>query len=206
MLQPWVEALGSAPEAVQAGQDLLARYEEPHRRYHDLLHLSEVLQALRTLAPSTPLPVPVVCAAYWHDAVYDPTRPDNEQRSAELAAGVLTELALPAADVEAVVRLVLLTATHDPAEDDEHGALLCDADLAVLASPPARYRTYAAGVRQEYAHLDDDVFRRGRAAVLRQLADRPRLFTTEQGFRRWDAPARRNLRDELARLDAAPPP
>jgi predicted metal-dependent HD superfamily phosphohydrolase len=206
LLQPWVGVLGSEPAAVRAGEELLERYAESHRGYHDRLHLAEVLQALRTLCSPAPPPGPVICAAYWHDAVYDPTRSDNERRSAALAEQVLAELGLPQADVEEVVRLVLLTQSHAPAEDDEPGALLCDADLAVLAAPPSRYRDYVAGVRHEYSHLDDDAFRRGRAGVLRQLVERRRLFTTAPGSRRWDVPARANLRDELARLGAALPP
>jgi predicted metal-dependent HD superfamily phosphohydrolase len=204
LLQPWVDALGEGPDVRRAGEELLSRYAEPHRRYHDLRHLAEVLAALRTLGAGTA--VPVVLAAYWHDAVYDPRAPDNEARSAVLAGTVLGGLGLEAAAADEVVRLVLLTATHDPDPHDTAGGVLCDADLAVLGAPPARYRTYAADVRREYGHLDDEAFRAGRAAVLRDLLGRTRLFTTEPGRRRWDATARRNLQDELARLGAAPPP
>lgn len=79
-----------------------------------------------------------------------------------------------------------------------------DADLAVLGSAPQRYLRYAADVRQEYAHLGDEELRRGRAAVLRGLADRASSFTTASGRSRWTRPARENLRAELGRLDAAP--
>lgn len=206
LLQPLSELLGDRPEVLQEGRSLLARYAEPHRHYHDRRHLSEVLDALQSLAGDGGTPAPVLCAAYWHDAVYDPTRTDNEERSAALAAAVLGGLGLPSGDVEEVVRLVRLTVSHEPAAGDDAGALLCDADLGILASPPGRYRAYAEAVRREYAHLDDGTFRSGRAAVLGRLAARPRLFTGEQAHRRWDVPARRNLRAELARLGAAPPP
>jgi predicted metal-dependent HD superfamily phosphohydrolase len=205
LLQPWVDALGAGDDVLRAGRELLARYGEPHRRYHDALHLSEVLAALRALCAGSAVPTTVLQAAYWHDAVYEPVRSDNERRSADLAATTLLRLRVPPAQVDEVVRLVALTATHDPAPDDGHGALLCDADLAVLAAPADRYRAYAAGVRQEYAHLDDGAFRRGRAAVLRGLTDRERLFRTEAGRHRWEQAARRNVQDELARL-AAPLP
>ena len=205
LLQPWVDALGERPEVLRAGRDLLRRYAEPHRRYHDLRHLGEVLEALRALVDGGHVPGPVVLAACWHDAVYDPEAADNEQRSALAAATVLRRLGVAPADVAEVVRLVLLTVGHDPEPGDRHGALLCDADLAVLAAAPDRYGAYAADVRAEYGHLDEATFRAGRASVLRTLLDRPRLFTTEQGHRRWDAPARRNLGDELARLVAGPP-
>ena len=202
LLTAWTSAVGGAPPAVAAGHALLDRYGEPHRRYHDRRHLAEVLEALRTLSGDAPPPVPVVLAAYAHDAVHD-GRADDERRSAELAAQVLSGLGLPAPVVDEVARLVLLTVTHEVDPQDRAGALLCDADLAVLAAPPERYRAYARDVRAEYAFLDDAAFRAGRRAVLSRLLQRPRLYATEEGHRRWDAAARRNLQDEISRLDAA---
>ncbi|HEU0101047.1 MAG TPA: metal-dependent phosphohydrolase [Mycobacteriales bacterium] len=198
LLQRWVAVLGSGEDVVAAGRALLVRYTQEHRRYHDLRHLAEVLQALDLLEPGPP-PAPVL-AAFWHDAVYDPRAGDNERASAELATTTLAALGLPEPLSIEVARLVLLTAGHDPAPEDAAGAVLCDADLAVLAAAPARYGAYARDVRQEYAHLSDPVFRAGRSAVLRGLLDRPHLFSTGEGRRRWERPARDNLHAELARL------
>jgi predicted metal-dependent HD superfamily phosphohydrolase len=200
LLQPWSAAVGAGPASLATAGRLLERYAETHRYYHDLTHLAEVLAALRVLTAETDLPVPVVCAAYWHDAVYDPRADDNEQRSADLAAAELSRLGLAPQVVEEVVRLVLLTVAHDPVAEDRHGALLSDADLAVLAAEPHRYERYAAGVRREYAHVGPLAFQEGRAAVLRDLLGRPRLYATQEGRRRWEDAARRNLRDELIRL------
>lgn len=195
----WTSALGRAPEVVRAGHDVVARYEEPHRRYHDRRHLAELLAALHALAGEGPVPPAVVCAAYFHDAVHD-GGDDDEQRSAELATRVLTGLGLAPSLVAEVARLVLLTVTHDPDPHDVHGALLSDADLAVLGASHDRYARYAQDVRDEYAHVEDAAFRRGRALVLRTLLERPRLYVTEQAARWWEAAARRNLRGELSRL------
>jgi predicted metal-dependent HD superfamily phosphohydrolase len=202
LLHAWTAAVGESADAVAAGRALLERYGEPHRRYHDRRHLAEVLEALRTLSGGAELAVPVVCAAYAHDAVHD-GRPDDEQRSADLAARLLSGLGLTADDVDEVVRLVLLTVTHEVEPGDASGGLLCDADLAVLGAPLERYRRYATDVREEYAHVDDASFRQGRGAVLRRLLERPRLYATEQGHLRWDAVARRNLQDEISSLVAA---
>ncbi len=83
---------------------------------------------------------------------------------------------------------------------DTNGEVLCDSDLAILAS--AAYPAYAAAVRAEYAHVPDDAFRAGRAAVLRNLLDLPALYRTPQALARWDAKARANLTDELSRLES----
>lgn len=202
----WADLVGDGPAATAAGDDLLRRWAEPHRHHHDLRHLEEVLDALGTLTGGA-VPRTVALAAWLHDAVYE-GRADDEARSAELAAAVLAPLVPELADpelvdpelVEEVVRLVLLTVTHRPAPGDRDGALLCDADLWVLASPPGRYAAYVEGVRREYAHVDDAAFRAGRAAVLRDLLAAPALFTTERGARDWEAPARAQVRAELDAL------
>ena len=201
LLATWTAALGSRTAVV--GRELLARYAEPHRRYHDTAHLEGVLYALYQLRPAEELPTAVVAAAFWHDAVYDPTAADNELRSADLAAASMTELGLDLSLVDEVRRLVLLTASHAPAPGDDVGALLCDSDLAVLAAGPDGYTRYAAGIRAEYAHLSDDHFRAGRAAVLANLLDRPWLYSSGTARELWETAARRNMQDELALLSPA---
>ena len=138
-------------------------------------------------------------AAWFHDAVYA-GRPDDEERSAELARDELTAAGAGPALVAEVVRLVLLTRAHDPAPDDRPGALLCDADLSVLGAGPQRYADYVAGVRAEYAHVDDAGWRTGRAQVLRDLLALEPLFRTAEGQDRWEAAARASLTAELRDL------
>jgi predicted metal-dependent HD superfamily phosphohydrolase len=105
--------------------------------------------------------------------------------------------------VAEVVRLVRLTAHHRPAPGDRDGQVLSDADLAILAAGPERYAAYVAGVRAEYATVPDGDFRRGRAAVLRDLLAKPELFHTAVGRERWEERARTNVARELAALEGA---
>lgn len=185
-----------------AGTELLDRWREPHRRYHTVGHLTAVLDLVDRYAGHAERPDLVRLAAWCHDAVYDPRAGGdaNERASAELAGELLAGAGMPAAPVAEVRRLVLLTAGHAVAPDDPDGALLCDADLAVLAAPPARYDRYAAAVRREYAHVPDAAFRAGRAAVLRALLDLPVLYRLPPLHDRWEAAARANLTRELAAL------
>lgn len=170
-------------------------YGDPARGYHDRTHLAEVLGHVDDLlAPGDPRRESVLLAAWFHDAVYD-GRGDDEERSARLAEGTLDARRAPE-----VARLVRLTATHRPAEDDAAGRVLCDADLAILAAGDARYASYVAGVRAEHAHVADADFARGRAAVLRDLLGAPSLFATTAGRERWEVRARANVERELAAL------
>lgn len=166
------------------------------RGYHDLRHLAEVLERIDELGEGDN--TEVVLAAWFHDAVYE-GGPDDEERSALLAGSQLREAEV---DVAEVTRLVRLTATHDPAPGDHHGEVLCDADLAILAAAPARYREYAAGVRSEHAGISDADFRAGRLAVLEDLASRDALFRTAYAREHWEPQARANLAREIAELRA----
>jgi predicted metal-dependent HD superfamily phosphohydrolase len=184
-----------------AGANLLARYADPGRAYHDLRHLDEVLRNVDELADVARDADAVRLAAWFHDAVYDTTATDNEARSARLAETVLTELRVDPARIAEVARLVRVTATHEVATDDTDAAVLCDADLAILAAGPARYAEYVAGVRREHAQLSDADFARGRAVVLRALLAHEPLFQTAAARTEWEQTARANVTAELARLE-----
>jgi predicted metal-dependent HD superfamily phosphohydrolase len=98
---------------------------------------------------------------------------------------------------------VRLTASHRPDDDDHAGQLLCDADLGILAADPARYASYTAGVRREHAHVPDADFAAGRAAILRDLLEKPTLFHTATARSRWEQRARANLTREIEQLTAS---
>ncbi len=191
------------PHATSLRDDLIAAYGHPSRGYHDLRHLQEVLARLEELAArGTAFDGPCVeLAAWFHDGVYDGER-DAEERSAAWAEDALDAL-VPTAQRDEVARLVRLTETHHPEDDDANGCALSDADLAILAAPAPRYAEYVAAVRREYAHVEEDLFREGRLAVLRSLADKEHLFHTRHAREHWESGARANLEREVAELESA---
>lgn len=210
LAEAWLQAAaavvpsGDAGDLTSIGHDLLARYAEPHRRYHDVAHLDDVLRHVDALARHAAAPDVVRVAAWFHDAVYDPRATDNEERSAQLAEELLPARQVDAAVVNEVARLVRVTAAHAPDAGDANAAVLCDADLAILASPDGVYAAYVAAVRAEYAHLEPTAFNRGRAQVLSGLVGRKHLFSTPTARRDWEQAARTNLVTELAALAVVP--
>lgn len=202
-LSPWWPLEGQE----RLREDLLTAYGDDSRGYHDLRHLTEVLERLDELGAAGAEfdRETVLLAAWFHDAVHE-GRPDDEELSARWA-----ERALDGPRAGEVARLVRLTQAHRPAADDFDGCALSDADLAILAAPPARYEEYVADVRREYAHIADADFTAGRAEVLADLLAKERLFHTAPARERWEAAARANVGAELERLrrgasgGAAPP-
>jgi predicted metal-dependent HD superfamily phosphohydrolase len=185
-----------------AAQYLLSRWTEPQRHYHDVTHLTSVLEVIDHFAHLTPNPDQVRLAAWLHDAVYDPRAlgDANERDSAEFAAGLLASLGAPDEVSTEVARLVNLTAGHATEDDDPDGELLCDADLAILAADAPRYARYTEAIRREYAHVPDDAFRGGRSRVLTELLNLPSIYRLAPIHELWEDRARANLEAELEEL------
>lgn len=188
------------PTAAATGRALIASWAEPHRRYHALGHLREVLTYVEEVAEHADDADAVRLAAWYHDAVYQ-GQSDDEERSAQRAEAELAALGVQPSLVAEVARLIRVTVGHDPAAGDRNGEALCDADLAVLGAEPARYRANTAAVRAEYAHVSDTDFRVGRAGVVRGLLAAPALFHTPLARSRWESQARANLDAELRSLE-----
>lgn len=201
----WAGLAGDSPISRTEWAAVVGAWSEPHRRYHDLAHLAAVLGIVGELAEHADDPVAVRLAAWYHDVAYDPQRDDNEEISAARARIGLLGL-VDGDRIAEVARLVLLTAGHDPQPGDANGAVLCDADLAVLASPPDAYAGYASAVRAEYGHLSDEAFTAGRIAVLEQLLAFPALYRVPSVAAAWTARAQANLTAELALLRARSTP
>ncbi len=200
----WRETAGAAgmseADSVAAWQDLARRYAEPGRVYHTLTHIGAMLALVEEFADLATDPLALRLAIWFHDAIYDARRTDNEAESARYAAHVLQAAALPPSAVAAVERLILTTKTHEAAPDDGDAALLLDADLAILGAAFADYDHYAQAIREEYAWVPEDRYQEGRRKVLNSFLERSRLYHTPALFARLEQAARANLTRESEAL------
>lgn len=186
----WQQA-GATP-APALLERLLAAWSEPQRQYHTLQHLGECLANYQTLAHLPEHPLEVQLALWFHDAIYDLGRPDNEARSAEWARAEILTAGLPAAMAERVEALIMATCHHaNPVGIDAE--VVVDIDLWILGAPVERFDEYERQVRREYGHLPEAVFRAGRMAILEQFLARPTLYGTAEFRSRFEAVARENL-------------
>jgi predicted metal-dependent HD superfamily phosphohydrolase len=171
---------------------VLDAYASADRGYHNLQHLQEVLELVPAGETSLAL------ALLYHDVVYDSRRQDNEQASADWARRDLE----PIYEDWAEVQQLILDTAHQVAPHSLRGEWIVDLDLAILASSWERFSLYQAGVRREYAWVEEEAFRVGRSRVLRGFLARPQIYFRHP---QWEAAARANLQRALGEL-AEPTP
>lgn len=191
------------------GADLIARWNEPQRSYHDERHLEDVLLALDHLDMRGEHVSPVTqLAAWFHDAVYEGAAGADERASADLAVSALTDLGIDAHVADRVRCCIIATIPGGQVagaaiESAAHGAevdQLLDADLWIFASLSERYAEYASSVRAEYASVPDREFAAGRARILASYLDRPAMYRTTAARDLWEPRARINVERELKQL------
>jgi predicted metal-dependent HD superfamily phosphohydrolase len=207
LVERWFEAWSALgvprnPELERLHADLMRRYSEPHRHYHTLRHLAECFSHLSELVPNLEHPAEAELALWFHDAVYDTHRTDNEALSAAWATDSARSQGVEEAKVRRIARLIMAT-RHDAEPKGNDAEAVADADLGILAAEAKRFFEYEAQIRQEYAWVPEPDYRTGRAAFLARLLDRPQIFSTEH-FRRHEARARTNLQASLRRLRGSP--
>ena len=178
-------------------EELVASYSEPHRRYHSIQHLTECLQTYDMVRLLAERPAEVELALWFHDAIYDVRRGDNEERSADWAKRELAFAAVPEEAVARVHALVMVTRhTETPTCADQQ--LLVDVDLSILGAPQDRFAEYEQQIRDEYSFVPNWLFRRKRRTILKSFFDRPRIYSTEHFHLHFEQRARENLRRAIS--------
>lgn len=202
MTRRWVELIERAgavdpAEANGALDALMAAYAHPPRHYHTMNHVADCLVRLdeyRALARS---PDEVELALWFHDAIYDATRTDNEEKSAWLAHQVCARLGVSAADD---VRDLVLATKHGASKPQGDEILIVDIDLSILGAEPDAYDEYAGAIRREYAFVDDETYASARGGFLRDMLARDRIYTLDPIRSVYEDRARANMARESIRL------
>lgn len=189
--------------------ELKALHGTADRHYHGLAHVENLLRLAAEHHCELADPEAVEAAIWFHDAVYDSRKGDNELRSATLAGERLAGRVEPER-LRHITGMIEATAGHelpdfgDPAALRD-AALFLDMDLSILGASPDAFDAYEAAVRREYDWVCEADWRTGRCAVLQGFLSREHIFHTDIFRAAYEAKARQNLVGSLARLGANPP-
>lgn len=189
--------LGGSPPG-SLGAELLAAYSEPTRFYHDSSHIAVCLQLLDRHRSSALRPDEVELALWFHDAIYDTQRSDNEEQSADWARRSLAAARLPLEVIERIAGMIRATKHHDANDSDTQ--LLLDIDLSILGEKPEVFARYDEAIRQEFSWVPDETYRAARLRILQSFLARREIFRTAAFQREFEGRARANLAARIDRL------
>jgi predicted metal-dependent HD superfamily phosphohydrolase len=179
-------------------QILVTKYSEKHRAYHNLSHINYLLKEAKKIEFEDF--EAVFLATWFHDAIYEPKRSDNEIESAKMAVKILSKLSLRDDKIIKIEQIILATQTHSAENLDDDGKIFLDLDLSILGANREIYQNYSRAIRREYAHVPNFLFRRGRKQILENFLKRETIYFTENLRERFDKPARLNLSNEIKEL------
>lgn len=178
---------------------LVECYSEPHRKYHTMQHLNECFAHLDSVRSFDERAEEVELALWFHDAVYNTRKKDNEERSAEWARDSVLAAGL-SPDLAGRIHGLVMATVHNAVPIGKDAAVLVDIDLSILGSESARFDEYEMQVQQEYSWVPGPLYRSGRRKILQEFVSRQSIYTTEYFRDRYEAQARSNIARSLERL------
>ncbi len=184
----------------QLFQELLSCYSQRNRFYHNLSHIYRMLNTIESLKYLAINLKSIQLAPWFHDCIYDPTKNNNEEKSADFAVKRLTNLSLDQTLINQVKELILKTKNHDSLNNDIDSQIFLDADLEILGSSPKEYHLYTLAIRQEYAWVLPEIYKQKRKEILESFLKKERIYQTSILFEKLEKPARFNLQQEIINL------
>jgi predicted metal-dependent HD superfamily phosphohydrolase len=185
-------APGGGALAQKLFERLIARYAEPSRHYHSLQHLVECISHFEAAEGLAAHPGEVEMALWFHDAIYELGRHDNELVSASWAVAELLSAGVEPRAVERIRALIMAT-LHSASPTGTDECLLVDIDLSILGAAEPRFQEYERQIRAEYAFVPEALFNQKRKEILQSFLNRARIYSTEYFFQRLEPVARSNL-------------
>ncbi len=182
---------------------IVLAYKSKERFYHNLTHIKHFIEGLQPYLHKTKNSDLLICAAFYHDVVYESLRTDNEEKSANLARVELKELGMERADRIKVMELIRRTANHNRKfhEDSYDVRLFLDADLKIISESLDRYKSYSENVRKEFIRIPDLIFNQKRLAFLQKMSEQKNIYCTPEYRTNFESSARENLQWEIEYLE-----
>lgn len=186
--------------ATELLEELIKKYAGRGRYYHNWHHIEALLALSDEYSAMIADKDAVDFAIFYHDAIYNVLRKDNEARSAKMAVERLAKLGIPERIINHVDVFIQATQTHQVPSD--FGAVkdlqyFLDFDMSILGAEREVYREYKENVRKEYRLIPAAMYRPGRKKFLQTCLQSKFIFYTDSFRARYEAQARSNLLWEL---------
>ena len=199
------DLLAAVPVADVWKRKLRALMSGGDRFYHGTEHLALLFERHLRFAPEAGFEGPsetrrIASAIAFHDCIYDSSRRDNEEHSAQ--AWLAASDDLDAGERAWVADTIRATRDHlayaAAGDRDALRLWMLDLDLTPFGEAPELFDRNAGLLRAEAPQIDDAAFEAGRLRLLRRFAEAPAIYRTPVIATHFDASARANLARHLA--------
>jgi predicted metal-dependent HD superfamily phosphohydrolase len=174
-------------------------YMGSKRYYHGMAHIVNLLKLWEEHKQFLEDDEVVYLAIWFHDAVYEAWKSDNEEQSADMAKKFLDSINYPAEQTKKVVDYILATKTHESNGDNDLNYFL-DFDLSILGSQDVIYDVYTQQIKDEYFLYPSFIYNRGRKKAMTAFLQKERIYKTEKFKKLLEQPARANIQREIYNL------
>lgn len=171
-------------------------YSQSHRHYHNLEHLEDLLEQLKTVRAKIKKWNTTLFTLFYHDIVYSAVKKNNEEQSAIFARERMSLLHVGEEEIEWCYQQIIATKYHHFSHDQDTN-YFTDSDLSILGRSPEVYRIYCIKIRKEYNVYPSFLYKKGRRKVVKHFLSMDRIFKTEEFYERFEEQARANLLHEL---------
>ncbi len=196
-----LESLSSDTESIcEICEIIFAKYNEKHRRYHNLSHINALLFHAEKFTEKFADFQSVQLAIWFHDVIYNPKSFSNETESAKIAVEFLTKINVPNKTIEKVELMISATRKHASNGLDFDGKLFLDLDLAILGQNESVYQNYSQAIRKEYSFVPWFLYKRSRRKILENFLQREIIYFTQEIRQDFETQARINLANEIKEL------
>lgn len=180
-------------------EEIEQAYSGKKRFYHTLSHLENLLNHLTVYKEQLNDYDAVLFAVFYHDAVYNVMKKDNEEKSAELAEKNMNAIGVQSASIDRCRKMILATKSHQQNADYDTN-FFTDADLSVLGQDWEFYSEYCQQVRKEHSIFPDLIYNPGRKKAMMHFLKMERIYKTEAFFEKYEVNAKRNIEREIEEL------
>lgn len=215
----WTDLFNDEPvdfaNVMNAYDNIVDAYSEPHRAYHNLSHLEFMFEKLDNILQiymlDNDVDVKALYLATWfHDVIYITDNKDdshvNEIASAEYAIKTLKQIGIYDDNLlDTVYHLIIITRTHVPDESLPFDMLLqqilIDADISILGASSHLYKKYATEIEHEWSHVPFEQYCQGRTKFLTHMLEKKNIFQTEYMKELYEKKAIENITQEISIID-----
>jgi pantetheine-phosphate adenylyltransferase len=173
--------------------------------YHNGTHILSLLKEFEISKHLLSDPLSVEIAIWNHDSIQDLDKGKwertNEEASAVLAYDLLLDNKMPKEFANKVYDMILKTNHKNIEIEDNDTNYFLDIDLSIFGKEIELFDKYEKGIRFEYNHVSENIFKDKRKQILQGFLDRKYIYRTQFFRDLYEEKARKNLNYSIDKLN-----